>query len=102
MRALKLLVVVLGVLLVGGTTALVVAVMKRAEERRANEAPPVAAARAAPAHLSLPAGARIIATELADDRLLVRAALADGDEELFLFDARTGALVATVEAATKP
>jgi hypothetical protein len=102
MRSLKVLVIAMGVILIGGMAALVVAVSGRIEARRVASGAPTAATSAAPHRLSLPAGARILGTELAGDRLLVRVALAEGGEELWLIDARSGTLVATVAASTKP
>ena len=94
MRALKILVVVLGVVLAGGSVALVAAVVARIER-----GPGVAvnADAAAPVHAALPAGSRILATELSGDRLLVRLALPDGGETLLLFNARNGAEIAVIE-----
>ena len=93
MRALKVLVVVMGALLVGGTVALIMAIVVRVE-RRAALAPPAAPASH---RVVLPPASRIIATTLAGERLLVRLALADGGEELVLFDACSGAEVAVIE-----
>ena len=95
MRSLKLLVIVMGVLLVGGSVALVAAILGRLG--RAPAAPPAAEA-AAPLHETLPAGARIVGAELSGDRVLVRVALADGSDEVLLYDARTGAQVAVIDA----
>lgn len=95
MRSLKLLVIVMGVLLVGGSVALVAAIIGRLA--RPPAAPP-AAATGAPLHATLPAGARIVSAELSGDRVLVRIALADGSEELLLYDARTGAGVGVIDA----
>lgn len=97
MRALKITVIVLGVLLVLGTAALVAAVVHRVAEQ------PSFASRAAESlRVSLPAGARILGAELSGDRLMVRAALAQGDEAIFLIDARSGRLIATIGASSKP
>jgi Family of unknown function (DUF6476) len=92
MRALKILVVVLGVLLVAGTAALVMAIVARVQH-----GPLTAASGAAPRLATLPAGSRVLAAELAGDRLLVRVALQGGGEQLFLFDARSGAEVAVLD-----
>jgi hypothetical protein len=92
MRALKILVIVMGVPLVGGSVALVAAIVGRLG--RAPAAPPAAEA---PLHASLPAGSHIVSTELNGDRVLVRVALADGGEELVLYNARTGAQVAVID-----
>jgi len=99
MRALKVLVVVMGVALVAGTVALVVAVMARVERRGGAAAS--MSARAEPLHSDLPAGSRIVGTELEGDRLVVHVALADGGEALYLFDARTGSALAVIEAPAK-
>jgi hypothetical protein len=93
MRALKVLVVVMGVVLVLGTAALVAAILHRAGRPPATTEQPVAGGAVA---VELPAGAHIISSELSDDRVLVQVALADGSVELLLFDARSGARVATI------
>jgi hypothetical protein len=99
MRSLKILVVALGILLLGGTAVLVAVVVERIAHR-----PAAAAVSRGPLRTLLPEGARILGSELAGDRLLVRLALADGSEALALFDARTGAELAVIEqrAAPKP
>jgi hypothetical protein len=99
MRALKILVVVMGVLLIGGTAALVAAIIERVNHRRAE---PVAAT--APAGrgfervvIDLPAGAHVLGTEVAGDRIVVRVGLASGGEELMLLDPHSGARLGTIE-----
>ncbi len=94
MRALKILVAVMGVLLVGGTVVLVAAIIARIEHR---SAPAMALQTGAPMHTVLARAGRVVATELSGDRLLVRVAHADGSEELVLFDAKSGAEVAVIE-----
>jgi hypothetical protein len=93
MRSLKLLVVVMGVLLVGGTVALVAAVVMRGRSGAvaALARPPAATV------VALPAGARVVATEMSGDRLLVRLALAQGGEQLVIFNLATGARITTIE-----
>jgi Family of unknown function (DUF6476) len=97
MRALKVLVVVMGVALVAGSVALVAALVLRAE-RGGSATAAGGGGSAEPLHAALPAGSRIIATELAGDRLVVRVALAGGGEAIYLFNARSGAAVAVIEA----
>jgi hypothetical protein len=98
MRSLKVLVVVMGVLLVGGTAALVAAIINRASHRAAAPAPrPLAAGGFDRAVIDLPAGARVLASEAADGRLVVRLGLAAGGEELLLIDPASGALLGTIE-----
>jgi hypothetical protein len=94
MRALKILVVVLGVLLAAGIVALAVAITLRIERGPARAALAVAAG---PVRAMLPEGGWVVATELSGDRVLVRVALPSGEENLMLFDARTGAPVAVIE-----
>jgi len=96
MRALKILVVALGILLVGGTLALVMGIVGRIAHR------PAAAIAERPVRTLLPEGARILGSDLVGDRLLVRLALADGAEALALFDARTGTELAVIEQRAFP
>jgi hypothetical protein len=91
MRALKLLVIAMGVLLVGGTVALVIAVSGRIAHS------PATVNAGLPRHVALPAGARIVSAKLSGDRILVRLALAGGGEQLVLLDARTGSQLAVIE-----
>jgi hypothetical protein len=98
MRALKLLVVVMGLLLVAGTAALIIAVIDRASHRAAAPTPaPVAGRGFDRAVIDLPAGARVLGSEAVGDRLAVRIGLADGGEVLILIDPRTGARLGTIE-----
>jgi len=88
MRALKVLVVVLGVLLVAGFAVVVVTIMGRMSQRAAP-----AAARLAPfgnTTVTLPADSLIMEVQGAGDRILLRLDLADGTEMLLVLDAATG------------
>ena len=101
MRALKLLVVVMGILLVGGSVALVAAVVGRIGRGPAA----VGGGAAAPVRATLPPGSRIVSAELSGDRILVRVALREGGEALVLLSARDGAQIAvlgTAAAAAPP
>lgn len=95
MGALKILVYGMGALLMAGTIVLVVAVANRV-----NHIPPVSAAASATA-IDLPAGARISAIDTSGDRLVVRVALAEGGEELLIFNLTTGAHIATITLLPK-
>jgi hypothetical protein len=106
MRGLKVLVVVMGALLVGGTAVLVAAIIERARHRLVE---PSAVHWTGGGFdrtvIDLPAGAHVIATGSAGDRLVVRVGLADGGEALILIDPRNGERVGTVElrpGAAKP
>jgi hypothetical protein len=92
MRALKVLVIVMGILLVVGTIGLVLAVMNRANHPIAATTAPAAATPPADGSstIDLPAGAKVIATEFSGDRVLIRVGLVDGAEQLILVNAVTG------------
>jgi hypothetical protein len=94
MQALKTLVIVMGVLLLLGTAALVVGIIYKVNHRAA---PIAAGAGGTQQSVTLPAGARIEATETSGDRLVVRATLADGGTELVLFDLRNGTRLSTID-----
>lgn len=87
MRALKFLVVAMGVLIVAGTVALVVLLVQRAG--RGGEAP------LPPMGLELPAGSRMVGIAGAEGRFAVLVQRPDGDRIVFL-DARTGRPVGEV------
>jgi hypothetical protein len=98
MRALKVLVVVMGVLLVGGTAALIAAIIHRASHPRPLPAASAGAARGFDrAVIDLPAGARVLGSEAVGERIMVRVGLAEGGEALILVDPRTGARLGTIE-----
>jgi Family of unknown function (DUF6476) len=99
MRALKIVVVVMGVMLVAGTVALVMAIASRLGHLSPGTppvSPPMASA------IDLPAGARVIASEASGDRLVVRIALAGGGEELLVFNLANGAPIATITLRATP
>ena len=102
MRALKVLVIVMGVLLVAGVIGLGFAVQYRLNHPRQTppSGPPAAAigpvGRPSAMTLDLPPGARVIGSEASGDRLVVRVELAGGSEELIIVNLVTGAPVATV------
>jgi hypothetical protein len=108
MRALKVLVIVMGVLLVAGVIALGFAVQYRLNHpRQAPSGSSGAAAAIGPAGapsattLDLPQGARVVGAEASGDRLVVRVELAGGSEELIIVNLVTGAPVATVTLRPK-
>jgi uncharacterized protein DUF6476 len=91
MRALKVLVVVMGVLLVAGFAVVVVTIMGRMTQKAGPAVP--AAARLAPfgnATVTLPADALVMEVQGAGDRILLRLDLRDGTEMLLVLDAATG------------
>jgi hypothetical protein len=99
MRALKILVVVMGMLLVGGTAALVFAIIIRANHRAAapSATATTPAGRGFGEAIDLPPGASVLGVEGVGERLVIRLGLAQGGEALLLVDPRTGAKLGTIE-----
>lgn len=91
MRALKILVVAMGVMIVAGTVALVVVLVQRAGRGGGASLPPMS--------LDLPAGSRIVGIAGAEGRFAVLVQRPDGDRIVFL-DARTGQPVGEVIPGT--
>lgn len=95
MRALKILVVVMGIMLVIGFAALLVAIAAKVSHRR-----PQAAAADHPfptTAVEIPRGARVEAMTTAPDRLILDLVLPDGGREIVLIDLATGARLGTIE-----
>lgn len=91
MRALKVLVVVMGILLIAGFAVVVVTIMGRMTQKAAPAAP--AAAHLAPfgnTAVTLPADSLVMEVQGAGDRILLRLELKDGTEMLLILDAATG------------
>jgi hypothetical protein len=97
MRALKILVVVMGVLLAGGTAALIAAIIDRASRHTPTASAPPAPRGFAHAAVPLPPGARVVSADLAGERILVRLARAEGGEALIIIDAKSGAALGTID-----
>ncbi len=102
MRALKVLVVVMGVLLLAGVAVVIVTIMTRLTQHPAATAPAAAAMEGPPVPfgtttLSLPAGARVIEMQSAGRRLALHLRRADGSEALLILDPDTGTEVGTIE-----
>ena len=87
MRALKILVVVMGVMLVAGVATLIVVIALRLSQNapaRALLPPPDAPP------IELPSGARIESMSMASDRLVFAILLPDGNRQLVIIDLATG------------
>jgi hypothetical protein len=87
MRALKFLVVAMGVLIVAGTVTLVVLIVQRAGGGSGASLPPMS--------LNLPAGSRIMGIAGAKDHFAVHVQRPDGDR-ILLLDPRSGRVVGEV------
>ena len=98
LRALKILVVVMGIMLVVGFAALVAVIATRMSREPAT-APsmPVAAAP-----LELPAGARIETIGVGVERLVIAVVLPDGTRELIVVNIASGHRLGTIPLRTAP
>jgi hypothetical protein len=98
-RALKVLVTVLGILLVGGVIALAAAMVSRGSSSPATAPRPASLPRGAGfnAVIDLPPGARIVSTQPEAGRLVVVLAWADGHQQVLLIDLASGARLGTIE-----
>ena len=94
MRALKALVIGMGVLIVAGIVVLVYAIVDKAAE--------TGTMTFAPAEIVIPKGAEIAETALGDGRIAVRLTMADGSGRLILIDAATGRVTGTMELRKQP
>ena len=99
MRALKILVVVMGVMLVVGFAALVVVIAGRV-----SRGGPVATAAHgfAAAPIDVPRGARIEAMTAGPDRLIVALTLPEGGRQLVVIDLVKGVRLGTIELHPDP
>lgn len=95
MRALKTLVVVMGIMLVVGFAALVAVIAGRVSRGGSSGD---AAGRSFPATaIEIPRGARIEAMTTAPNRLILDLVLADGGRQLVFLDMNSGARLGTIE-----
>ena len=103
MRALKILVIVMGVMLVGGFVALIISIAYMAKHKDTTVPVPAAtrAPYAAPA-IELPAGARIEAMALGADRLVLNIITPDGNRELLVLDLASGRRRGTIPLRSAP
>src|SRR4051794_1271322 len=99
MRALKLLVIVMGVLIVVGVVALV-AIMAGPLGPRG--AAPGAAAGFGRSAVDPPAGAVIAEMQGAGDRVVLRLVLPGGRQELLVIDSTSGKTLGTIELRPQP
>jgi hypothetical protein len=99
LRALKILVVVMGVMLIAGFIALFVAVGARVAHRRPE---PSAAHSIAQNVIDIPRGARVEAMAAAPDRLVLDLVLPNGDRQIISIDTTTGARIGTIELHSAP
>ena len=98
LRILKGVVIVLGILLIAAFVFLmtIIAAKVLGGREKATQMP------ATPPVLAIARGARIAEMHLSDRRLAVRITAPDGSEEILLFDARSGNLLARIRLAPMP
>ena len=102
-RALKILVIVMGIMLVAGFIALIISIAYMAKHRDTTAPVPAAtrAPYAAPA-IELPAGARIETMALGADRLVLNIITPDGNRELLVLDLASGRRIGTIPLRSGP
>jgi Family of unknown function (DUF6476) len=102
-RALKILVVVMGIMLVGGFVALIISIAYMAKHRQTPL--PVASALPAPYDapaIELPSGARIETMALGANRLVLSIITQDGNRELLVLDPASGRRLGTIPLRSLP
>ena len=101
MRALKILVVIMGIMLVGGFVALIVSIAYMTKHRQASVPATTSTPYAAPA-IDLPAGARIEAMAVGANRLVLNIIMPDGNRELLVLDVASGRRLGSIPLRAAP
>jgi hypothetical protein len=103
MRALKALVIVMGVMLLVGFIALIVVIAERASKKTADRpAIPATGQPLTAAPVELPRGARIENMAAGTDRVVVDLVLPDGEHRLLVIDLATGRNLVTIPLHNAP
>lgn len=87
MRALKAMVIGMGVLIIVGVIFLIFAIVQKSGTGFGGEQTPVVSS------VALPAGAEIVETRVGDKRIVLRLRLANGGGRLIILDLATGRLI---------
>jgi hypothetical protein len=98
MRALKLLVIVMGVAIVVGVVVLVAVMAARLSGRGG----PATAGGFGRTQVELPAGATIAEMQGAGDRLVLRLVVSGGPQQLLVIDTGSGKALGTIELRPQP
>jgi hypothetical protein len=98
-RALKIAVIVMGVMLVVGTVVLIGAIAARVSHKPAE---PATKAGFAAQPIDLPPGARIEAMTAGSDRLMIDLLLPDSTRQILVIDLATGRQLGTIPLRTPP
>ena len=96
MRALKILVVGMGVVLIGGVALLVAVVIGRLSHGDSPRRPFAATT------IEIPRGARIAAMTAGTDRLVLELVIPEGGHQLVVVDLATGSRLGTIELRALP
>jgi hypothetical protein len=101
-RALKILVVVMGIMLVGGFVALIISIAYMGKHRQQQPAASTAPAPYIAPAVDLPSGARIETMALGADRLVLSIITREGNRELLVLDPASGRRLGTIPLRTLP
>ena len=98
MKILKISVLVMGFLIVGLTLVVVVTIANRWDETKplAKQVDPNLFSEPYKSVIRLPAGSKIISTDVGDGRLFIRVEKLDGKQFIFVVDATTGIKTGTL------
>jgi len=99
MRALKIAVIVMGLMLVVGTVALIAAIAARVSHKAAV---PATSLSFVAEPVDLPAGSQIEAMTAAPDRLIVDVVMPDGTRQLLILDLVSGRRLGTIPLRMLP
>jgi hypothetical protein len=107
MRALKTLVIVMGVLILAGMGLVGYTLIKRGMNTPASpslgaQAPSAAEHPYGPVEIELPQGAHVASTHTAGGRLVIELALAGGAERVLVVDLSSGAILGTIDLKPTP
>ena len=97
MRALKALVVIMGIMILIGVAALIAAIAGRLARPAPEAARPYVAAP-----IELPRGARVEAMAAGPDRLVLDLVLPEGERQLLILDLATGRRMVVIELRSAP
>lgn len=98
MRALKALVIVMGVLIVIGVVVVAVTIVKRGA--RLAEMP--ATAGFGRAEIGVPPGSRVVETAIDGNRMVLRLVLVDGRTRMVVVNLRTGRRMGAIDLRPRP
>lgn len=98
MRALKALVIGMGILIAAGLAVVVVTIAGRVGDKKPAEATANRPTGSAP--IAVPAGATILETDLDSGQIALRLRLADGAMAVFVYDLKSGTRIGRHEMVT--